>query len=43
MEAKTCHGPGRLTAAINIYRANLGLILPKDRPKVDCAGDGGLG
>ena len=26
--------PGRLTAAINIYRANLGLILPKDRPKV---------
>ena len=26
--------PGRLTAAINIYRANLGLILPKDWPKV---------
>lgn len=26
--------PGRLTAAINIYRANLGLILPKEWPKV---------
>jgi pimeloyl-ACP methyl ester carboxylesterase len=26
--------PGRLTAAIDIYRANLGLILPKDWPKV---------
>jgi pimeloyl-ACP methyl ester carboxylesterase len=26
--------PGRLTAAINIYRANLGLILPKEHPKV---------
>lgn len=26
--------PGRLTAAINIYRANLGLVLPKEYPKV---------
>ena len=26
--------PGRLTAAIDIYRANLGLMLPKDWPKV---------
>lgn len=26
--------PGRLTAAINIYRANLGMILPKDWPTV---------
>ena len=26
--------PGRLTAAINIYRANLGLILPKQWPSV---------
>jgi pimeloyl-ACP methyl ester carboxylesterase len=26
--------PGRLTAAINIYRANLGLILPREYPKV---------
>jgi len=26
--------PGRLTAAINIYRANLNLILPKQWPKV---------
>ena len=26
--------PGRLTAAIDIYRANLGLILPKDWPTV---------
>lgn len=26
--------PGRLTAAINIYRANLKLMLPQNRPKV---------
>jgi pimeloyl-ACP methyl ester carboxylesterase len=26
--------PGRLTAALNIYRANLGLIFPREYPKV---------